>query len=165
MAHAIVGVVPQSAFCKLETQSNGVVCFQIQSPENQENKWHKIQSRPEGVRTRSTTGVSSSPCARGRLISHPENRANSTLSCVCVYVCVCVSSVVSNPKDCRLPGSYAHGFLGKNTGVPFPFPGDLSDPGIKPGYLLYHLSHQGSLFLPYLCFIQASSGLDEACSR
>ena len=63
MAHAIVGVIPQSAFCKLETQSNGVVGFQIQSPENQENKWYKIQSKSEGLGTKSATGVSSSPCA------------------------------------------------------------------------------------------------------
>lgn len=54
MANAIVEVIPQSAFCKLETQSNGVVCFQIQSPENQENKWYKIRSKSEGLRTRST---------------------------------------------------------------------------------------------------------------
>ena len=37
------------------------------------------------------------------------------------------------------------------SGLPFPSPGDLLDPGIKPGSpalqtdsLLYHLSHQGS---------------------
>ena len=37
------------------------------------------------------------------------------------------------------------------SGLPFPSPGDLPNPGIKPGLLhcrqiLYHLSHQGSLW-------------------
>ena len=36
------------------------------------------------------------------------------------------------------------------SGLPFPFPGDLPNPGLTPGLLhcrqiLYHLSHQGSL--------------------
>ena len=31
------------------------------------------------------------------------------------------------PMDCNLPGSSAHG-----SGLPFPSPGTLSDPGIKP---------------------------------
>ena len=38
------------------------------------------------------------------------------------------------------------------SGLPFPSPGDLPDPGIKLGLLhcrqtLYHLSHQGSPFI------------------
>ena len=41
-----------------------------------------------------------------------------------------------DPMDCSLPGSSVHGiFPGKSTGVllPFPSPGDPSDPGIEPG--------------------------------
>ena len=30
------------------------------------------------------------------------------------------------------------------SGLPFPSPGHLPDPGIKPGQMLYPLSHQGS---------------------
>ena len=48
--------------------------------------------------------------------------------------------------DCSLPGSSVHGDSpGKNTGLPFPSPGDLRDPGMEPtspvGSL--PLSHQG----------------------
>ena len=36
--------------------------------------------------------------------------------------------------DCRMPGSSVHGILQARTleGLPFPPPGDLPDPGIKP---------------------------------
>ena len=36
--------------------------------------------------------------------------------------------------DCSLPGSSAHGILQKEywSGLPFPLPGDLPDPGIEP---------------------------------
>ena len=108
MANAIVEVIPQSAFCKLETQSNGVVCFQIQSPENQENKWYKIRSKSEGLRTRSTIGVSSSPCA-GEGWYPIQKTANSTFVCVCVCVWAQLCPTLCNPKDCKPPGSYAHG--------------------------------------------------------
>ena len=154
MANAIVEVIPQSAFCKLETQSNGVVCFQIQSPENQENKWYKIRSKSEGLRTRSTIGVSSSPCA-GEGWYPIQKTANSTFVCVCVCELSCVQ-LFATPRTVSRQAPMPMGFLGKHTGVLFPFPGDLSDPGIKPGYLLYHLSHQGS---PYLTLPLFYSGL------
>ena len=38
--------------------------------------------------------------------------------------------------DCRLPDSSVHGFSRQeywSTGLPFPSPGDLPNPGIKPG--------------------------------
>ena len=40
-----------------------------------------------------------------------------------------------NPKDCSPPGSSVHGFLQARIleWLPFPFPGDLPNPGIKPG--------------------------------
>ena len=49
-------------------------------------------------------------------------------------------------------------FLGKNKGLPFPSPGDLSDPGIKPMSLYVScmqvgsslLSHLGSLIIYFL---------------
>ena len=36
------------------------------------------------------------------------------------------------PQDCSLQGSSAWDFPGRNTGLPFPSPGDLPNPGIKP---------------------------------
>jgi len=37
--------------------------------------------------------------------------------------------------DCSLPGSSVYGFPRQEywSGLPFPSPGDLPDPGIKPG--------------------------------
>ena len=62
--------------------------------------------------------------------------------CMCVYdsffVCILSHSVVSNyydPKHCSLPGSSVHeGFSRQEywSGLPFPSPGDLPDPEIKP---------------------------------
>ena len=56
-----------------------------------------------------------------------------------------------NPMNCSPPGSSVHDILQarKLEGEPFPYPGDLLDPGIKPGspasrQMLYHLSHQGN---------------------
>ena len=48
--------------------------------------------------------------------------------------------------DCRPPGSSVHGDSSgkKMSGLPFPSPGDLPNPGIKPtspalaGWVLYH---------------------------
>ena len=39
-----------------------------------------------------------------------------------------------DPMDCTLPGSSAHGISKQEYwgGLPFPSPGDLPDPGIKP---------------------------------
>ena len=40
-----------------------------------------------------------------------------------------------DPMDCSPPGSSAHGSYRHEdwSGLPFPSPGDLPDPGIKPG--------------------------------
>ena len=39
-----------------------------------------------------------------------------------------------SPMDCSLPGSSVHGFSWQEywSGLPYPPPGDLSDPGIEP---------------------------------
>ena len=54
-----------------------------------------------------------------------------------------------DPMDCSPPGSSVHGILQQEhcSGSPFPSPGDLPNPGIKPGLLhcrriLYCLSHR-----------------------
>ena len=41
-----------------------------------------------------------------------------------------------NPTDCSPPGFSVHGILQAKywSGLPFPSPGDLSNPGIKPGF-------------------------------
>ena len=63
--------------------------------------------------------------------------------------------------DCRLPGSSVHGFSRQEywSGMPFPTPGDLANPGIEPaapaapvlaGGFLYHQHHLGSPSFPHL---------------
>ena len=44
---------------------------------------------------------------------------------------------LSDPMDCSLAGSSIHGIFRQEywSGVPFPSPGDLPNPGIKPGLL------------------------------
>ena len=62
--------------------------------------------------------------------------------CVCVCVCVYARSVVSD--SLRPPWTVAHqaslymGFSRQEywSGLPFPTPGDLSDPGIEPTSLV-----------------------------
>ena len=71
-----------------------------------------------------------------------------------VYACVLSHSVVSNslwPMDCSCQAAISKGFSRRESwsGLPFPFPGNLPDPGIKPGSpalqaYSFCLSHQGS---------------------
>ena len=72
-------------------------------------------------------------------LSHNRLRACSvTQSCPTLY----------DPMDYSPPGSSVHGFSRQEywSGLPFPSPGDLPDPGLLYcRQLLYHLSHQGSL--------------------
>ena len=55
-----------------------------------------------------------------------------------------------DPMDCSLPGSSVHGISRQEywSGLPFPSPGGLPNPGIEPGSpvgrCFYRLSHQGS---------------------
>ena len=51
---------------------------------------------------------------------------------VCVYSQSC--STLCNPMDCSLPGYSVHEILQAKilSGLPFPTPGDLPDPGIEP---------------------------------
>ena len=63
---------------------------------------------------------------------------HSLCVCVCVRVCVCVCacSVISDFGNCCLPDSsvYSTGFYRQEywSGLPFPPPRNLSNPGIKP---------------------------------
>ena len=58
-----------------------------------------------------------------------------------IHVCVCICYLVAkscptlcDPMDCSLPGTSIHRFPKQEywNGLPFPSPGDLPDPGIKP---------------------------------
>ena len=68
-------------------------------------------------------------------------------SCLCPSLC--------DPMDCSLPGSFVYGiFPGKNTGVccHFLLQEIFLTQGLDPGFphcrqMLYHVSHQGSLFI------------------
>ena len=54
--------------------------------------------------------------------------------CVCVLVAQ-LCSTLCDPMDCSPPGFSIHWILQARTldcGLPFPFSGDLSDPGIEP---------------------------------
>ena len=56
--------------------------------------------------------------------------------CVCVYVCVCVcalSCVQLSATLCEVPQSMGFSRQEYWSGLPFPSPGDLPNPGIKPG--------------------------------
>ena len=52
-----------------------------------------------------------------------------------------------DPIDCRLPGSSVHGILQARIleGLPFPPPGDILDPGIKPTSTVSPALHADSL--------------------
>ena len=54
---------------------------------------------------------------------------------MCVVAQSCATQTVCDPMDCSPPGSSVHGIFQARTlewVSPFPSPGDLSDPGIKP---------------------------------
>ena len=60
--------------------------------------------------------------------------------CVCVYVCVCevaqLCLTLCDPMDCvayQAPPSMGFSRQEYWSGLPFPSPGDLPDPGIEPG--------------------------------
>ena len=54
------------------------------------------------------------------------------------YCCLVAKSYLTlgNPKDCSLPDTSVHGIFQQEyrSGLPFPSPGDLSDPGIEPAF-------------------------------
>ena len=61
------------------------------------------------------------------LISHASKRKESEVIQSCLTLC--------NPMNCSLPCSSIHGFSRQEywSGLPFPSPGDLPEPGIEPG--------------------------------
>ena len=56
----------------------------------------------------------------------------SALWCCCSCLFTQSRPTLCNPMDCSLPGSSVHGISQARSGKPFPSPGDLSHPGIKP---------------------------------
>ena len=71
-----------------------------------------------------------------------------------MYMCMCQSFshiqlfAVPRTENCQAPLSIEFSRQEYWSGLPFPSPGDLPNPGIEPGsptlQILYHLSHQGS---------------------
>ena len=57
--------------------------------------------------------------------------------CVCLHVCTQLCPTFCEPMDCSPPGSSSMGFPRREywSGLPFPSPGDLLHPGIKPASL------------------------------
>ena len=80
-----------------------------------------------------------------------RNWVSCTLKALVAQLC----PTLCNPMDYSPLCSSVHGILQQEywSGLPFPAPGDLPDPGIESGEVscitgpLYHLSHQGSLYL------------------
>ena len=59
--------------------------------------------------------------------------------CICKHMHICANSLqpcltLCDPMDCSPPGSSVHGILQARmwSGLPFPPPGDLANPGIEP---------------------------------
>ena len=74
--------------------------------------------------------------------------------CVCVCVCVCVRAkslqlclTLCDPVGCSQPGPSVHEILRQQywSGLPFPSPGDLPDPGIERASLMSLHWQVGSL--------------------
>ena len=96
--------------------------------------------------------------ASSLLPAHPTVTVLVTQSC----------PTLCDPVDCSPPGSSVHGLFQARLleWIAFPFPGDLLDPGIKPGspalqedfflfFFFHHLNHQGSQ--PALSYIPSLS--------
>ena len=64
---------------------------------------------------------------------------NLVLSAVCSATQFCLT--LCDPMGCSLPGSSVYGISQARilSGLPFPSPGDLSDPGIEPESPVYFL--------------------------
>ena len=72
-----------------------------------------------------------------------ECKIHSEVCAVCVQACLLASVMSdSDPMDWSLPGSSVHGILQQEywSGLPYPSPGDLPDPGTELPRLL-HLPH------------------------
>ena len=115
------------------------------------------------------------------LACHTCNRTCRSCVYLCIYMCVCIvcrkcysiqygkreslsHSVMSNSATSwtvALQASLSMGFSWHKcwSGLPFPSPGDLPDPGIEPKskWILYSLSYQGSPiqynFIQYMLYI------------
>ena len=65
------------------------------------------------------------------------NGKRYALVCTCGLTQLCL--ILSDPLDCSPPGSPSMGFFRQEyrSGLPFPPPGDLPDPGIEPASLAF----------------------------
>ena len=68
-----------------------------------------------------------------------------SIVCMCLVAQLCPT--LGNPMDCSPPGSSVHGIFQQEywSGLPFPSPGDLPNPGINPASLTSPALAGGSL--------------------
>ena len=61
------------------------------------------------------------------IVNESKSESESEVAQSCLTLC--------DPMDCSLPGSFVHGIFQARVWnrLPFPSPGDLPDPKIKPG--------------------------------
>ena len=88
----------------------------------------------------------------------------SILLCLVAELCL----ALCNPMDCRAPGSSIHGISKQEywSVLPFPSPGDLPDPGIKPASPALVGAHSSSysIFTSFLQDFVQNATLSEAYS-
>ena len=76
--------------------------------------------------------------------------SQSSISCVHAKL-LQLCPTLCNPMDCNPPGLLSMGFSRQEywSGLPFPFPGDLPDPGIQPAFSVSPALQMDSLPLSY----------------
>ena len=82
------------------------------------------------------------------LVIYPKNRKSNSKGYKSVVTQSCDHSLILWTVACQAPPSMGFSRQEYWSGLPFPSPGDLLDPGIDSdlphyGQTLYHLSHQG----------------------
>ena len=105
----------------------------------------------QAFQLQTSTDAKVSPCAPAAVL------------CMCEQSCL----TLCDPTDCSLPGSSVHGFPRQEywSGLPFPPPGDLHDPGVKSaslgspalaGELFYHCATWEIRVVLYYCTFQGT---------
>ena len=111
------------------------------------------------ARIQESGGIS---CSKGfySLPLAPPGKPPSTLCANSLQLCLTLL-----PMDCSLPGSSVHGISRPEywSGLPFPSPGDLPDPRIKPGFLgLLHRPVGSFPLVGILCAVLSHSVVSDS---
>ena len=82
----------------------------------------------------------------------PYHSATTTIQTSLCSVATQSYPTVCDPMDCSPPGSSVHGILQQEhwSGLPFPTPGDLPNPGIEPTSAVFAALAGGPLLLSHL---------------